>query len=344
MSREPPAAGAGADRALRLALAVAAGLTLEIARGAPLPPVAPVIALQLLALPGGPPRAGVVVGLVAVIGLSALAGWAVAAATAGRDGLYALGMALVYLWAFWLALGPRTAAAGALALTVSITVTLLGAGSTGLAAAVVGEVMVSVLVGLGLVYLAHALIPLRAGAAAPAGPRAAAGAAPPLPRGAHAAAATAVMLPLHLWFAAEGALAFVVLLTVATMLCQPDLARSARHGRAFLAGNLVGGLLAALAVAPVALQPGPAMLVAAGSAGAAAMAFLLAQMPGRAPVLLPGFVAYTLLFGLAFSGVAPTGAVALWQRLGLIAAAAAYAIGAIALVAPIVARRGARGA
>ena len=237
-----------------------------------------------------------------------------------------------------MALGRRTAAARALARTVAITVMLRAAGSTGRPAFVVLEVLGGVLVGLVPVYLAHALVPDPPGTAAPrrrgtepAGP-------PPLPRTAHAAAA-AVMLALHPWVAAAGTRAVVLLLNVATMPRQPDLAGSARHRRCLLAGNLIGGLPDVAAALPVALRSGPGMLAAAVAAGAMAMACLLAHLPGRVPVLLPGFVTCTLPCGLAVSSVAPTGDVALWQRLVLIAAAAGCARAAIALAAPLAARR-----
>src|SRR6056297_416474 len=148
MSREPADAGT-CNRALRLAFAVALGLTAEILRGALLPPLAPVIALQILALMQGPPAARMVGGLFGAVAASAVAAYGVAVLTVGNAALYAIGVGLVYLWGFWLAARPETAAMGMMALTMGIVVTGLSAASTGLAIVVVGELLASVLLGIG---------------------------------------------------------------------------------------------------------------------------------------------------------------------------------------------------
>ena len=54
------------NHGLRLAFAVALGLVFEILRGALVPPLAAVIALQLLALPGSRPTAKMVAGFFVV--------------------------------------------------------------------------------------------------------------------------------------------------------------------------------------------------------------------------------------------------------------------------------------
>src|SRR3546814_5413733 len=66
MSRDP-AVPARRNHGLRLTLAVALGLVFEILRGALVPPLAAVIALQLLALSGPRPTAKTVVGLFVII-------------------------------------------------------------------------------------------------------------------------------------------------------------------------------------------------------------------------------------------------------------------------------------
>ncbi len=327
-----PEARAAVALGLRLAGAVALGLSAEILRGALLPPLAAVIALQILALPGPAPRPAKMAGLFGVMAVAGGLAYLVAALTAWNWTLYAIGVGLLYLWGFWLALRPGTAAAGAMALTMAVAVTTISALSTGVALAILGELLGSVIVGIALVYLAHAAFP-HPGDAPARGAAGAAGAAP-IPPEAQAGAAAAILLLLHLALTAEGGAAMVVLLTVATMLRQPGFAGAARFGANFAAGNLLGGLLAAAAVGLVALQPAAAVLVSAATAGALTMATAVVARPARAPMLLPGFVAFTLLFGLAFLPVPGTGEVAFLARVAMILGAAVYALAAISLVLP----------
>lgn len=324
--------GSSRNYGLRLALAVTLGLTLEIEREALLPPLSPVIALQLLALPGPPPPARLIVGLLILVAVTTTLAYAIATLTTWNPALYTLGVGLIYLWGFALAVRPKTAPLGTLLLTMGIVVTALAAASTGLAAFVILELMMSVVVGLGLVFLAHAVFPHRA----PSGARPAPGAptGSPLPAAAHALLATVIILPLHLLLTADGIAALVVLLTVATMLRQPGLAQSAQFGFTFAAGNLLGGILAALAVAMVALHEAAAVLATVVAAGALIMASWLVSRPERARVLLPGFIAFTLLIGLAFSPLAPDSEVAYLQRVAQITTAALYALGGLSILLP----------
>src|SRR5689334_19218921 len=88
------------NHGLRLAFAVALGLVFEILRGALVPPLAAVIALQLLALPGPRPTAKMVLGFFVVIAATSLFAYGVSAVTANRMLPYAVGVGLIYLWGF----------------------------------------------------------------------------------------------------------------------------------------------------------------------------------------------------------------------------------------------------
>src|SRR3546814_17917728 len=102
----------------------------------------------------------------------------------------------------------------------------------------------SVLVGIALGFLAHAVFPQHAPSARPT---AAMDAEVVSGIGRRAIAATIIILPLHLSLTADGLAAMVVLFTVATMLRQQRIARSAAYAVSFAAGNLLGGLLAVVA-------------------------------------------------------------------------------------------------
>ncbi|MBB3268663.1 hypothetical protein FHW79_006338 [Azospirillum sp. OGB3] len=327
------------NHGLRLAFAVALGLVFEILRGALVPPLAAVIALQLLALPGPRPTAKMVVGLFVVISGASLFAYGVSVLTADRILPYALGIGLIYLWGFALAVQPKTAAVGTMTLTMGIVVTTLAAVSTDLAAVLVAELLLSVAFGIALVFLAHAIFPQRAqiaGAAAAVAAAAEAGALVEVTS--RAMVAALIILPLHLLLAADGLAAMVVLLTVATMLRQVRIEQAARYAMTFAAGNLLGGLLAAAAVEVVSLHATIPVLATNVVAAVLLIAWWVERVPTFAHVLLPGFVAFTVLFGLAFAPASLSADVELLKRLAQIVAAGLYALGAVSLVMPFVHR------
>lgn len=318
------------NHGLRLAFAVALGLVVEILRGALVPPLAAVIALQLLALPGPRPSAKMVLGFFVVVSGASLFAYGVSALTADWTLSYALGVGLIYLWGFALALQPKTAAVGTMTLTMGIVVTTLAAVSTDLAAVLVVQLLLSVAFGIALVFLAHAIFPQRA----PIAGKAAAEAEAAVGVTSRATVATLIILPLHLVLAADGLAAMVVLLTVATMLRQVRIEQAARYATSFAAGNLLGGLLAAAAVKVVSLHATIPVLTTVVVAATLLIAWRIERVPMFAHVLLPGFVAFIVLFGLAFTPASPAADVELLKRLAQIVAAGLYALGAVSLVMP----------
>jgi len=320
------------NHGLRLAFAVALGLVFEILRGALVPPLAAVIALQLLALPGPRPTAKMVMGFFMVITGASLFAYGVSALTADYTLLYAVGVGLIYLWGFALAAQPKTAAVGTMMLTMGIVVTTMAAVSTDLAGLLVAEVLISVAFGIALVFLAHAVFPQRAPTAG------AAAAGPIVGVGVRAMVATLIILPLHLALTADGFAAMVMLLTVATMLRQVRIEQAAGYAAIFAAGNLLGGLLAAAAVMVVSLHDTIPMLAAVAAASALLIARRIERVPALAHVLLPGFVAFAVLFGLAFTPASLSADVELLKRLVQIVAASLYALCAISLALPLMRR------
>jgi hypothetical protein len=321
------------NHGLRLAFAVALGLVFEILRGALVPPLAAVIALQLLALPGPRPTAKMVVGFFMVVTGASLFAYGVSALTTDYVLLYAVGVGLTYLWGFSLAAQPKTAAVGTMMLTMGIVVTSMAAVSTDLAGFLVAEVLISVAFGIALVFLAHAVFPQRAATASNA-----VEAGPIVGVDARAMVATLIILPLHLALTAEGFAAIVVLLTVATMLRQVRIERAAGYAASFAAGNLLGGLLASAAVMVVSLHDTIPVLAAVVAASALLIAWRIERVPALAHVLLPGFVAFAVLFGLAFTPASLSADVELLKRLVQIVAASLYALCAISLALPIMRR------
>lgn len=326
------------NRGIRLAFAVTIGLAFEVSRGAVLPMLAPVIALQLLAATVRPPPFAMLVMLLAIsAGASALA-YFVSIISVNLPGAYALGVGLLYLWGFGLAFSPKGSPIGVMIVTMCVVVTSLSGVSTGLALGIIVELVVSVGLGAVLVYLSHACFPTPpdakvAGAAPKAAPTA------ELPASARAVVATAIILPLHLYLNADGLAALPILLTTATMLRQPGIAESQRYCFGYAIGNAIGGLAAGVSVFVMLTHGNLLTLVTTTAAVSMYFAWKVVQAERWAPILLPGFVAYVVLFGLSLSPITPPGPPEVAERVVQILFAALYSFCAASLAYPIFARK-----
>lgn len=335
MSPDAGAARGARDRALRVAFAISLGLLAEVWRGAPLPPLAPVIALQLLVLPGRPPGLRMSLALLGLVAGAAGLAWLVSSLTARSPFLEAIGIGLLYLWGFALAFRPKQEMAGVMVITMTVVVTSLSGVSTELSAHLILELMASAGIGLVLVWLAHAAI----GGAPQATPGAGgSGAGMPGDAGARAVLAALVLLPAHMWLNAGGVASMVILLTAAAVLRQPDPARSARFGLAFAGGNALGGALAAATAGLLALHPGPLSLVTLTAACALILVTIATALRRGPELMLPALTGFTLLTGLALSPL-PQGVGVAWERRVLdIVVAAVYALAAVSVLAPLLLR------
>lgn len=336
MSRSP-IEQANYNRGLRLAVAVILGLVIESMRGAALPMLAPVIALQLVAAAPRPPGKKLVVVLLGVTVCSSLVAYAVASMTLFVPGAYALGVAILYLWGFTLCFVPRLAMIGTMSVTMTVVVTAMSAASTGVALGLVVELTFSIIIGLLIVAAVHAWYPHPDDVTFP---KSAAGSdssitLSPVTRG---MLATLVMLPLHLYLTSDGVAAMVILLTTATMLRQPGIAQSRRYAVAYAMGNGLGGILAAFSALIYVLHSELPVLIALVAATSFFMSSRIISAQRWAPVLLPGFVAYVVLFGLTLSSLPLGSDVAVFNRVLQIAMAAVYALAAVSLFVPWVIR------
>lgn len=325
------------NRGLRLAIAVILGLVLESMRGAALPMLAPVIALQLLAGAPKPPGKKLVVVLLGVIVVSSLVAYAVATMTLAIPGAYTLGISVLYLWGFTLCFVPRLAMIGTMVVTMTVVVTAMAAASTSAALGIVGELTFSVIIGLLLVAAAHAWFP-HPDEVTFQKPNAEATAAASLTPVMRAVLATLVLVPLHLYMTSSGVAAMVVLLTTATMLRQPGIAQSRQYAVAYAMGNGLGGILAAVSAIIYDLHSELLVLIALVAATSFFMVSRIIAAQRWAPVLLPGFVAYVVLFGLTLSSLPLGSDVAVITRVLQIAGAAVYALAAVSLFVPFVIR------
>ena len=325
------------NRGLRLAIAVILGLVLESMRGAALPMLAPVIALQLVAGAPRPPGKKLIVVLLGVIVCSSLLAYAVATMTLSIPGAYTLGVAILYLWGFTLCFVPRLAMIGTMSVTMTVVVTAMSAASTGVALGLVVELTFSIIIGLLIVAAVHAWFPHPDSVNFP-NSAAASDSTITLSPVTRAMLATLVMLPLHLYLTSDGVAAMVILLTTATMLRQPGIAQSTRYAAAYAMGNGLGGILAAFSAIVYALHSELPVLISLVAATSFFMASRIIAAQRWAPVLLPGFVAYVVLFGLTLSSLPLGDDVAVISRVLQIALAALYALAAVSLFVPFVIR------
>jgi hypothetical protein len=323
------------NRGLRLSFVATAGLGVEGLRGAELPFLAPLIALQLVAVIPGPPPLKLV-GLLCGVSLAAsAAAWLVSAASLSVPGVYGLGVGLLYLWCFALVFTPRLAPLGVMALTMTVVVSSLSAASTGLAAELGLEIVLSLFTAFGLVFVAHAIFPH-----------------PQLPPVTQPAAATfgglgavrravlavAVLLPLHLLITAEGVPAIIMLMTTATMLRQPGLSQSLNWSIASVIGNALGGVAATAAAAITRLHDEPIIAIILVLLVTLAFAAQAAKGARQEAVFVPGMVTFVLLYGMSLSPVLSGDGVGAAQRVMQVAVAAVYAISAASLMLPLVTR------
>lgn len=317
--------------AYRLTFAVSIGLSIEILRGAFLPPLSAVIAIQILAAaPAAPGRMAAVLMVVTAAAASAAA-YGISLLSSDATLLKGLFLSLMYLWAFVACFLPGLAVLGVMALTMLIVVSSVTNTSDAAALLIISEIVASVVQGFLLVYVSHAVFPHRGTVTASKPPDE----APHLPLLMRAVFATAVILPAHLFLNADGVASMVVLLTMAAMLRATNLDRSTRYAFGFASGNAIGATVAALSVFALTQQREAALLVLLVLAAAGFFAGRIARGNGPSQIFIPGFIAYCMLFGLVYS-TAPLGdSVAIVGRVAQILGAAIYVIAMASLLLPV---------
>lgn len=339
-SREPLSANRR-NWALRLAFVVTAGLVFETLRAAPLPPVAPVIALQILAAVPAPPKPSQAATLFLIACGAAGLAYFLSVATVGNLYLYGTGVGLLYLWGFVFALQKRTALVGIMVLTMTVIFASLAKSSTDAATAMLLSLLPALVGSFVLVYLAQALFPhkreradgkLESDSEAGKPGKDGKGA---LPVALQALLASIVMLPAHLYLTYDGAVAMIVLLTMATLLRQSGLADAGRYGITSLAGNALGASLAALAALLLSLHGQIPVFASVTATGALVLSCLIARGGIWNAIVLPGYVAFTMLFGLVLSPLPLADGVDTVGRALLIVGACAYVLACVVLLVPL---------
>jgi Protein of unknown function (DUF2955) len=236
---------------LRVALAVAAGFTLNLAMGEVIPFFGPVLAVQFLIFGAGPvplSKAVAFVGLVLVVGQAFI----VLNGIFGDQPIQLLALLGAFYFVCFFVQARGQGGPVFLCLMIAITVTLLDRMHDTLDTSIIAILLQAYLSVVVLSWLAHAILPGHD--AIEDAPQAAAATDRPAMR---ALANAAILLGAMTLCLTNNAfsLALVLPITVASVLLQFDFATSVRAALTLVAVNLLSGVLASLAFAFVELRP-----------------------------------------------------------------------------------------
>ena len=314
---------------LRVALAVAAGFTLNLATGAVIPFFGPVLAVQFLIFGAGPlplSKAIAFVGLVLAVGQ----GFIVLNGIFGDEPVQLLALlGLFFFVCFFVQASGQGGPVIFLCLAIAITVTLLDRVHDTLDTSIIAILLQAYLSAVVLSWLAHAILPGHN--AAEDAPQVAPATDRPAMR---ALADAAILLGAMALCLTNNALslALVLPITVASVLLQFDFATSVRSALNLVAVNLLSGVLASLAFAFVELRPSlpflflSVLLVGLILAGRAAV--------GLAKMYAGALTTFLILLGSGLSPLPTTTPKSFSTRIGYVLLAVGYTVCMMALLWP----------
>src|SRR6476659_7802310 len=315
--------------ALRVALAVAAGFTLNLATGEVIPFFGPVLAVQFLIFGAGPlppSKAVAFAGLVLVVGQAFI----LLNGIFGEQPIQLLALlGLFYFVCFFVQAQGQGGSVIFLCLVIAITVTLLDRVHDTLDTSIIAILLQAYLSAVVLSWLAHAILPGHD--ATGEAPQAAAATDRPALRA--LANATILLGAMTLCLTNNAlSLALVLPITVASVLLQFDFATSVRSALSLVAVNLLSGVLASLAFAFVELRPSLFFLFLT--------VFLVGLiLGGRAAAGLTNLYAgalttFLILFGSGISPLPTTTPESFSTRIGYVLLAVGYTLCMMALLWP----------
>ena len=316
---------------LRVALAVATGLTFDVATGAVIPFLAPLFAVQILISGARPlplPKAAGLVGLVLVVGQAFI----ILTGIFGDRPLQLLTLlGLFYFVCFYLQAQGRGGPAIFVCLVVAVMVSLLDRVQARLDTGVLAILLQGCLGGVVLSWLAHAVLPSHD--AADDEPQAAAAVDRPAMR---ALANAAILLGAVMFCLTNSAfsLALVIPITVASLLLQFDLATNVWSALGLVAVNLLGGVLASLAFAFVELRPSLPFLFLTVFLVGLILGGRAAAAPGLSKMYAGALTTFLILFGTGISPLPATTPESFSTRIGYVLLAVAYALCMASLLWP----------
>jgi hypothetical protein len=309
---------------LRVALAVAAGLTFDVATGAVIPFLGPLFAAQFL-LSGARPlplgKAAGMVGLVLIVGqafilLSGIFG--------DRPAQLLILLGLFYFMCFLAQAQGKGGPAVFLSLVIAIMVPMLELVYDKLDSSIIAILLKGCVSGAVLSWLAHAVVPERD--ARDEGPAQMAGS---VEQPAMRALANTLILLASVTFCLTNSgfsTAMVIPITVASLLLQLDLADSTRAAFGLVLVNLLGGVLASLAFAFVELRPSLPFLFLTVLLAGLILGGRAASASPVSKVYAGALTTFLILFGTGISPLPTTTPESFSTRIGYVFLAIAYSL------------------
>ena len=314
-------AGEAHALAFRIAFAAAVGLTLGEVFGWDFPFLPAMLAVQLLAGPGG---ISVKQGVVFVAVMVAACAFAVLVSQIFADTplVLLLVVSLVTFLAFLLLARGQAAGVAAMFLITTAVVPLLAIESVSVAYGFIYSLIAGSALAVLLTFAAQAFFPMRA----PAKPASALARPQPDVVGL-ALANAAVLMSLVIYFMLTlSPVSIVAVLTVISILRQPaDLGGGTATG--LILGNVVGGLAATAGYLLVTLLPTPAFLLLVVLLVGLVFGERIARGGALAPIYTAGLMTFLIVLGLGLSPLPQDSGTLFIARVFDVMVAAIYAIG-----------------
>jgi hypothetical protein len=297
--------------------------------------LAPVLALQLLALPAPAPSLAAGIAFVAALALPLALTLLLGPALLPFADVYVLAIAAaVFAGFYWHA--KSASLPPFLMLIVVTTVPVFMVASQVVAREFAAILLQAGIAAILVVWIAHAAFPAPIEARRPAA--ASAAASSPADRVRAALLDTLVVIPLVLLFLITSfPTAMVATVSTLVIVRQGGGARGARAALGLMLGNLIGGAAAIVAYQVLVAAPSFPLLVALVLLAGLLFATRIATAGQTAPVFVVAFTTMLILFGAGLSPFRETGT-AFATRLLYVLLAGGYAIGMLALIEPLRAR------
>jgi hypothetical protein len=316
---------------LRIAVAVAVGLTLGVANGEVVPFLGPMFAAHLLFVSPRPLGARQAIGLIVLIlVVGEVLVW-LTGLFGDRPAVLLILLGLIYFACFLLQARGKGGAAPFLIIVIAVMVPMLGILQKDLGESIILILFKGALGGVVLAWLAHAVFP-DPGGEAPQRP-----AAPSLDRAVHRALAnTAILLAMVVLCLIDSrfSTAIVVPITVASLLNQLDPASGGRPALGLMIVNLLGGIVASLAFAFIELRPTVPFLFLTVFFVALVFGGRAATDPRVGKVYAGALTTFLILFGLGVSPLPASTPDSFASRVGLVLFAIVYTFCLTALLWP----------
>lgn len=317
----------------RLALAIAVGMTFSVTSGSMLPFLGPLFAAQFLLSGGGPvplPKAIVMTGMVFLVGQALVL---LCGIFDQRPVQLLAILGLFYFCLFYIQALGKGGPAVFLCLVIGIMVPLLNRAHDQLDSGILASLVIGVATGCVLTWFAFAILPETRTTQDALEPPAYSLQKP----GRRAAVYSFILLAVMTTCLTKSSLglAFVIPITVASILSQLHLASSGRTAVALMAVNLLGGVLASLLFTLVELRPSISIVFLASLLAGFLLGGNAVTKTPTAKLYGGALVSFLILFGSGISPLPTQTPESFATRIGHVALAISFTLGAAAMLLPV---------